>query len=104
MVMNYAHTELEEVKRTNFNKLNIGELTEDQKIDLTKLLDQYQEIFAWDSSQLGWMNWVWHNINVENATPIKKRWYRTSQVEKDFIAKELQRMLQQGLIEKLKGP
>jgi len=27
-----------------------------------------------------------------------------SQVEKDFIAKELQRMLQQGLIEKSKGP
>ena len=43
---NYAHAELENIEKTGFNDLSIGELTEDRKIDLTKLLEQYWDIFA----------------------------------------------------------
>ena len=43
---NYAHAELENIKETGFDDLSIGELTEDGKIDLTKVLNQYRDIFA----------------------------------------------------------
>ena len=69
---NYAHAELENIEKTGFDDLSIGELTEDRKINLTKLLDQYRDIFAWELSQLGRTNWVQHGIDVGDATPIKK--------------------------------
>src|SRR5579864_1624979 len=69
---NYAHAELENIEKTGFDNLSIGELMEDRKIDLIKLLNQYWDIFAWESLQLGQTNWVQHGINVGDATPIKK--------------------------------
>ncbi|PKY28831.1 DNA/RNA polymerase, partial [Rhizophagus irregularis] len=68
------------------------------------LLQQYRHLFAWDATQLGRTDLVQHTIDVGNATPIKKRWYRTSRMERDFIAGEIDRMLQQNLIEKSRGP
>jgi hypothetical protein len=62
------------------------------------------DMFAWDTTQLGRAKLVQHSINVGDATPIKKRWYRTSRLERAFIEEEIQRMLGQGLIERSRGP
>ena len=43
---------------------------------------------------------VYHTIDVGDAKPIKQRWYRTSRPEGQFIQEEIQRMLQQNLIER----
>src|SRR6266480_8126024 len=67
------------------------------------MLVEDMDMFAWDSNQLEKTNLVQHSIDMSNATPIKKRWYLTSRTERAFIEEEIQRMLQQGLIERAKG-
>ncbi|PKK59700.1 hypothetical protein RhiirC2_643039, partial [Rhizophagus irregularis] len=69
------------------------------------LLEQYQHLFAWESTQLGRTDLlVRHTIDVGGAALIKKRWYRTSRLEREFISTEIDRMLQQGIIEKSREP
>jgi hypothetical protein len=100
----FGHAELEGPKRTNRDDLSIGELSPTQKKEFEDFLTEYEDLFAWDPTQLGRTNFVQHTIDVGDSAPIKKRWYRTSRIERAFIAEEIQRMLQQGLIEKSKGP
>lgn len=99
-----GHAELEKVVPTKFDELSVGDLNPIQRMKFEELLNEYRDLFAWEPTQLGRTNLVRHTIDVGNSAPIKKRWYRTSQGEREFIAQEIQRMLQQGLIEKAKGP
>lgn len=99
-----VHSTVEETPEVNSGELVIGNLTPAQKEQFDELIDENRDLFAWDSKQLGRTSLVQHNIDVGDALPIRKRWYRTSQVEKAFIGEEIDRMLQQGLIEKSKSP
>ncbi|CAB4491136.1 unnamed protein product [Rhizophagus irregularis] len=98
--LHFGHAELTQEWDAKLFELPMGDLTKEQKTNLVDLLQQYRHLFAWDATQLGRTDLVQHTIDVGNATPIKKRWYRTSRMERDFIAGEIDRMLQQNLIEK----
>lgn len=102
--LHFGHAELTQEWDAKLFELPMGDLTKEQKTNLVDLLQQYRHLFAWDATQLGRTDLVQHTIDVGNATPIKKRWYRTSRMERDFIAGEIDRMLQQNLIEKSRGP
>ncbi|CAG8485644.1 2589_t:CDS:2 [Racocetra fulgida] len=74
------------------------------KGDLNDLLMGYDDLFAWTSQDLGRTSFVTHPIFTDNAPPIKQRYYRTSPKEREFLEKEINRMLREGLIQPSYGP
>ena len=93
-----------EPKGVKVEELYVDELILEERSKFNDLIMKNVDMFAWDATQLGRTGLVQHSIDVGDATPIKKRWYRTSRPERAFIEKEIQRMLEQGLIERSKGP
>ena len=59
----------------NFD-LSTSALNEDQKVQLNTLLNEYSDLFANHSYDLGRTHLASHEISVENAAPVKQRPYR----------------------------
>ncbi|CAB4374101.1 unnamed protein product [Rhizophagus irregularis] len=89
----FGHSEVQPNKADQLSGLPMGQLMNEQKSALIDLLEQYQHLFAWESTQLGRTDLVRHTIDVGGAALIKKRWYRTSRLEREFISTEIDRML-----------
>src|SRR6266480_3603279 len=94
------HSETKKEQNNAAKGLNVGQLTTEQYKQLSELFEEFRDIFAWSPEQLGRTDRVHHPIDVGDAKPIRQRWYRTSRPERAYIEEELQRMLQQGIIEK----
>ncbi|CAB4373962.1 unnamed protein product [Rhizophagus irregularis] len=71
----FGHCEVQPNKADQLSGLPMGQLTNEQKSALIDLLERYQHLFAWESTQLGRTDLVRHTIDVGGAAPIKKRWY-----------------------------
>jgi hypothetical protein len=76
------------------------ELTAVEEYELLKLLEEYGDIFDfYNKSRNSRCNTVKHKIDTENSAPIKQRPYRTSAVERRIIEDEVQRMLNEDVIQ-----
>src|SRR5581483_1968353 len=82
----------------------IGKINRQQVSTLEKLLRQNQDLFAKDMSELQQTNIGEHKIITEDVHPIKRRAYRTSPKENDFIHNEIEEMLQQEFIQPSTSP
>jgi hypothetical protein len=85
-------------------KLKIGPLPPGDRERLVKLLEEYMDVFAEDISDLGRIKEVQHRIYVGDAKPVKQRPYRRGPHENEFIQQEIQRLLQNGLIQRSYSP
>ena len=93
------------VNQEQIDEFEIGpNLTPDQKLKLTKLIQDNADIFAKDGTDLGRTSLVQHKINTKDATPLRQRAYRVSQKDREFIKSETDRMLQENLIVPSKSP
>ena len=79
--------------------LNNSDLTDEQKQTLLVVLGQNRDVFAKDISELGCTNLHHHVIDTGNAPPVSQRFYRTTPEKKEEIEKQVQQMLQDGIIE-----
>ena len=75
-----------------------------ERESLINLLREYRDVFAADTSEMGYTDLVEHIINVEEAAPIKIRPYRVSQKEREIIDEQIQEMLQYGVIRPSSSP
>lgn len=74
-------------------------------ICLHALLQEYSDVFASTTRQMGRTHLVEHEINLEDKIlPIKCKPYRVSQKERDIISKQIQEMLDQGVIRPSHSP
>ena len=80
------------------------DLTRNQQQQLDQLLQEYQDVIAIEDDPPGRTNLVTHQIITENVPPIRQRPYRLSPVEHEFVGKELDHMLQQGIIRPSSSP
>ena len=64
----------------------------------------YNDIFTQELSKLGYTQGVQHVINTDGAIPIKQRPYRATIPDQEFIAEEIQKMLQAGIIRPSMSP
>ena len=87
----------------NVNLTNT-ELTADQKGWLKQLLDEYSDIFAKSSRDLGHTSIVQHTIDTRDHSPIRLRPYRKSDKQRDVINEHVQDMLDRGIIQELTSP
>ena len=58
----------------------------------------YNDIFTQELSKLGCTQGVQHVINTDGAIPIKQQPYRATIPDQEYIAEEIQKMLQAGII------
>src|SRR5271170_3262103 len=80
------------------------DLTKIQQQQLDQLLYEYQDVIANDKDPPGRTDLITHSIVTDNTLPIKQRPYRLFPTEHDFVAKELDQMLEQGIIQPSQSP
>jgi len=83
---------------------SIENLDSDQQLQVKQLLTEYQHIFSKSKSDLGCTKLIQHRINTGLAPPIKQNPRPLPQAVRDEVSKEIDRMLDAGLIEKSCGP
>ena len=82
--------------------LNSDELTHDQAYKLRQTISEYSDIFS--SKYPGATDLVTHRIDVGDNRPINSAPYRVSPNERRVIDSEVERMLQDNIIESSKSP
>ncbi|KAG1484772.1 hypothetical protein G6F47_013503 [Rhizopus delemar] len=102
-------SEIEEDKKTLdpelLDKFEIQDLSDDIKLELSKLLQGYKHIFDWDNNTMGHTNLIQHKIILEKDTmPIRHRPYRLSPIEADYLQKELDKYCKLGIISPSNSP
>ena len=78
--------------------LSNTDLSEPQKTDLQHLLNEYRDIFALSSQDLGRTDLVQHHIDTGTHPPIRQRPYRVPASQKERIEHCIDDMLAQGII------
>ena len=88
-----------------YTKLEIGEISQDIKQSLQKLLKRYENIFDWDNNTIGYTNVIKHKITIkEDTMPISHRPYRMSPIETEHLQKELDKYCKLGVIAPSNSP
>ncbi len=75
-----------------------------KKQQLIDLIEQYQDVFAWDKMELGRTSAVKHHIDTGETIPIKQRPYRVPLAKRDEIAKQIDAIKEQGVVEESYSP
>ena len=89
---------------SRFRCLPSDNLTSMENRQLNLLLDQYTDIFAASSSDLGRTSIIRHKIDTGDARPIKQPPYRVSQTQKAEIENQIETMLSQEVIKVSTSP
>ena len=79
--------------------LSDSDLSEEQKTLLLLFLHKNRKVFAKDLSELGVTNLYKHTIDTGDALPIRKRFYRQSPPVLEEMNKQIDKMLQNDIIE-----
>ena len=79
-------------------------LNDDDRIKFRELFRCYRDVFAFTGDQLGKTSLVQHVIDTGDAMPIKQRPYRTSPRSKQEIDRQVDDMLQKGIIRESVSP
>ena len=74
-------------------------LTGSEVVELQQFLKTNRHVFAADKSELGKCSIVAHHIDTRDATPVAKRFYRTSPEKRAEIDRQVEEGLQLGWIE-----
>ena len=82
---------------TEDKKTVTGNLNDEQKEQLQKLLQEYEDIIA-KEGELGRTQVYKHPIITEDVYPVCQRAYRTTPEEDQVIKKEIDRCLEKNLI------
>ncbi len=80
-------------------KINDADLTEEQKQDIYRLIASYRDCFAIDMSELGHNNDKPLKIETTDEIPVAQRPYKTTKQVRDEIEKNVDEMLENGVIE-----
>ena len=81
-----------------FKSLPSPSLSTAENTQLNELLNEYADIFASSSLDLGHTNIIEHEIDTGDARPIKQQPYRVSQAQRVEIDRHISNMLEQKII------
>ena len=79
-------------------------LNDGDRIKFQNLFKKYRDVFAFSNDQLGRTSLVQHVIDTGDAMPIKQRPYRTSPECKQEIDRQVEDMLQKGIVQESVSP
>ena len=81
-----------------------ADLTDSQKTELQRLINEYRDVFALSPQELGRTNLVQHHINTGDHPPIRQRAYRVPEAQKRRIEQCIDEMLEQDIIQPSTSP
>ena len=84
---------------SEFPDLSNSILNDDEKVKFKNLFNKYRNVFAFPGDQLGRTSLVQHVIDTGDAMPIKQRPYRVSPDVKKEIDRQVDEMLEKGIIQ-----
>ena len=84
---------------SEFPDLSNSILNDDEKVKFKNLFNKYRNVFAFPGDQLGRTSLVQHVIDTGDAMPIKQRPYRVSPDVKKEIDRQVEEMLEKGIIQ-----
>lgn len=87
-----------------FIDLSHTDLAEEQRAQLTQLLHDNRDVFAFTDDELGHTSLVQHHIDTGNAQPVRQQPYRVSPKVRDCIDEHVEKMLEQGIIQPSVSP
>ena len=93
------YEQLEKHAYSQLPDLSNSILSTDDKVKFHDLFVKYRDVFALSDSELGRMSLVQHVIDTGDATPIKQRPYHTSPEGKQEIDRQVNNMLEHGIIQ-----
>jgi len=79
-------------------------VSDDDRIKFQNLFKRYRDVFAFSDDQLGRTSFVQHVIKTGDAAPIKQRPYCTSPETKQEIDRQVNDMLEKGIIQESVSP
>lgn len=89
----------------DINCITINEdLDQTQVQQIRRLLNFYEDRFAYNTSNLGAYNGYQIDIETTDEIPVHKPPYRTSQKQKELIEEQVQEMLRNNIIERSQSP
>ena len=80
------------------------DVTEEEQEKIKQLLWSFQDIFALNSHELGCCDLEQHVIELDDMTPIKERYRRIAPEMYEAVRAEIQRMLEDGVIQHSYSP
>ena len=89
---------------SEFPDLSNSILNDDEKVKFKNLFNKYRNVFAFPGDQLGRTSLVQHVIDTGDAMPIKQRPYRVSPDVKKEIDRQVDEMLERGIIQESVSP
>ncbi|XP_056003608.1 uncharacterized protein LOC130049700 [Ostrea edulis] len=96
-------SELPENLHVLYEKSSVG-LTEEQKSKLFEMLVSYRDIFVGPDGKFGRTKLVKHSIDTGDSKPIKIPPRRLPYAQKEIVEKEIQKMLDNSIIEPSESP
>jgi hypothetical protein len=88
-----------ENKKKFEDKINMGEINDERKEILKKLLKKYENMFEYNEEKLGKIEVTKHKIKInEGQEPILQRRYKETEEKGKFIKKGVEQLLRMGKI------
>ena len=85
--------------------LTQSQLTPEQKLQVTELVNEYRDVFVGADGKIGRTTYIQHHIRTEPGTkPIVSRPYKVNYKNREIIAQQVNEMLDQGIIRPSSSP
>lgn len=88
----------------NLQRLRLDHTNNEEREKIYKLCEEYKDIFYCDKLPLTFSNQVKHKIRTHNEDPIYVKPYRQSPAQSDEINKQVERLLQDNVIQESHSP
>ena len=88
----------------DMSKLRLNHMNEEEKAGITKLVSKYPDIFHLEDSQLTFTNQVKHKIRTTDDIPVYARNYRFPEIYRKEVDRQVQEMLDQGIVTHSESP
>ncbi|CAB3254099.1 unnamed protein product [Arctia plantaginis] len=98
-----CHESMNLIKDNEIHLHEVGDLTEDQRVELELVVDRFRELAATDS-KLGFTTLEEHVIDTGDSSPIKQKFYPIPFHHRDYVRREIENMERLGIVEKSNSP
>ena len=95
---------IDKLQKQNLKNLRLSHCNTEEYKAIRNLCYEYRDIFYCDGTPLTFTNQVKHSINVTNETPIFTKSYRYPEIHKKEVKTQIEKMLNDGIIQHSNSP
>lgn len=97
-------TEVDRILTENLQRLRLNHMNEEERKTISKLCEEYKDIFYCEQLPLTFTNHVKHYIRTKNEEPIYSKPYRQPPAQAEEIRRQVEKLLQDNVIQESHSP